>query len=279
MIHPVSEGYFETLELPIVAGSVWSAAQADQEPWAGMLSEAFAVALFGSAERAVNRTIEVGGAGTAVRIAGVSGDIRHYGLDQDPQPSLYVPIEHLPFDIPMAHMAVRFDGEFPAGAAADLREAVWRASPSLPVPTVRSMDDWVERSTAGRRFDSVLFGTFAIMALLLAAAGLYGTLLYTVGERRQEMGIRLALGAGRGQVERGVVMQGLALAGIGTLVGLAGSWAVGRFLESRLYDLQATDPTTLLAAVLVLLGVAALASWLPARRAGRTDPMKTLKAE
>ena len=279
MIHPVSEGYFSTLEIPMPAGSPWVPSEADQEPWPGVLSEGFAVELFGSAERAVNRIVEVGGAGTPVRITGVSADTRHYGLDQEPPRSLYVPIEHLPFDIPMAHMAVRIQGETPSTLASDLRTAVWSASPSLPVPTVRSMDDWVERSTATRRFDSVLFGTFGVLALLLAAAGLYGTLLYTVGERRQELGIRFALGAGRGQVERQVVTRGLVLACFGAAIGLGASWAVGRFLESRLYDLRATDPVTLGAAVSILLFVAALASWIPARRAARTDPLQTLKAE
>jgi predicted permease len=279
MIHPVSEGYFSTLEIPMPAGSPWVPSEAGQEPWPGVLSEGFAVELFGSAERAVNRVVEVGGAGTPVRITGVSADTRHYGLDQDPPRSLYLPVEHLPFDIPMAHMAVRVQGAPSPTLASDLRTAVWSASPNLPVPMVRSMDDWVELSTATRRFDSVLFGTFGVLALLLAAAGLYGTLLYTVGEQRQELGIRLALGAGRSQVERQVVSRGLMLAVFGSAIGLSASWAVGRFLESRLYDLRATDPITLALAVSVLLGVAAMASWIPARRAGRTDPLQTLKAE
>jgi ABC-type antimicrobial peptide transport system permease subunit len=149
----------------------------------------------------------------------------------------------------------------------------------MPVPMVRSMVDWERQSTATRRFDSVLFGSFGILALILAAAGLYGTLLYTVGQQRRELGIRLALGAGRGSVERKVVARGLILAAMGSALGLAGAWAGGRFLESRLYNLAPTDPSTLVSAVAVLLMVAALSSWLPARRAGRTDPVETLKAE
>ena len=117
------------------------------------------------------------------------------------------------------------------------------------------------------------------MALILAAAGLYGTLLYTVGQQRRELGIRLALGAGRGSVERQVVSKGLVLAGLGSMLGLGGAWATGRFLESRLYNLEPTDPSTLVSAVIALLLVASIASWLPARRAGRTDPLETLKVE
>ena len=147
------------------------------------------------------------------------------------------------------------------------------------VPTVRPMTEWVERSTAGRRFDSALFGTFGALALLLAAAGLYGTLLFTVGQRRRELGIRLALGAGRGSVERGVVSKGITLAALGSGIGLGGSWAVGRFMESRLFQLESSDPGTLIGAVAVLMMAAVVASWLPARRAARVDPMEVLREE
>jgi ABC-type antimicrobial peptide transport system permease subunit len=141
------------------------------------------------------------------------------------------------------------------------------------------MEDWIDRSTAGRRFDSVLFGSFGAMALLLAAAGLYGTLLYTVGQRRRELGIRIALGAARRRVERQVVTQGVVLAVLGSALGLFGAWATGRVLESRLYDIEATDPTTLVSAVAALLLVSVLASWLPARRASGVDPMGVLREE
>jgi putative ABC transport system permease protein len=188
-------------------------------------------------------------------------------------------MEQLPFDIAMAHMAVKLRGDPPENLARTLREAVWDATPDMPVPTVRSMTEWVSESTAGRRFDSVLFGAFGIMALILAAAGLYGTLLYSVGQQRRELGIRLALGAGRGSVERRVVAKGLILAALGWVVGFGGAWATGRFLESRLYNLAPNDPSTLFTAVAVLLVVAGVSSWLPARRAGRTDPLETLKAE
>jgi predicted permease len=278
-LFPVSRGYFETLSMPMVAGGVWSEGEATGEPWPVVLNESFAVALYGSAERALSQVAEVGGAATPVRIVGVTTDQHHYGLDQDAPTSLYMPMEHLPFSIPMAHMAVRLRAEAPPGLAAELRAAVWEASPELPVPTVRSMDEWIERSSASLRFDSVLFGSFGVLALFLAAAGLCGTLLYTVGQQRGELGIRMALGAHRGQVERRVVGRGLGLAVLGAVLGLAGTWGVARFLESRLFDMGAMDPPTVAAAVAVLLAAATLASWIPARRAGRTDPMQTLKAE
>ena len=278
-LFPVSRGYFGTLSMPLVAGDVWSEGEAAGEPWPVVLNEGFAVRLYGSAQRALGQVAEVGGAGTPVRIVGVTTDQHHYGLDQAAPTSLYMPMEHIPFEIAMAHMAVRLRAEAAPGLASDLRAAVWQASPDLPVPTVRAMDEWIERSSASLRFDSVLFGSFGIMALLLAAAGLYGTLLYTVGQQRQELGIRMALGARRIQVERRVVARGLGLAAAGSVVGLGGSWGVARFLESRLFNMEAMDPATMAAAVAVLLAAATLASWIPARRAGRTDPIQTLKAE
>jgi putative ABC transport system permease protein len=277
-LQPVSQDYLSTLEIPLVAGTAWPPGESRQEPWPVVLAERLALELFGSAPRAVGQVLEVG-PDTRVRVTGVAGDIRYYGLDQELPASIYVPIERVPFDIDMAHFAVRVAEEPPSGLASSLREAVWAASPGLPVPTVRNMVEWVGMSTAGRRFDSVLFATFGVLALLLASAGLYGTLLYSVGEQRQELGIRLALGAGRTRVQRRVVGRGLGLAVVGAVLGLGGTWLVGRYLESRLYGMLPTDPATLGSAVVVLLAAAALASWMPARRASRTDPLQTLKAE
>jgi hypothetical protein len=281
LLQPTTSSYFETLGVPLLAGRVWTEGEAASDPWPVVISENLAVEVFGAAEQAVNQILEVGGEATRtpVRVVGVSDDTLHFGLDQDPPTFVYLPMEKLPFDIPMAHMAVRVSGDPPPGFARTLRQAVWNASPDLPVPTVRTMDDWIDRSNAGRRFESALFGAFGTLALLLAAAGLYGTLLYTVGQRRRELGIRMALGAARRSVERQVVTQGLVLALLGSVVGVAGAWATGRFLESRLFQLEASDPSTLVGAVLVLLGASAFASWFPARRAAGVDPMKVLREE
>lgn len=279
LLQPITETYFETLGVDLLGGRVWGPSETLIEPWPVVISEVLAVEIFGSPDAALNQTIGVGRDETPVLVYGVASDTRHFGLDQDPPFFIYLPMEQLPFDIPMAHMAVLIQGETPAGWSRTLRDAIWSAVPDMPVPTVRSMDDWVELSTAGRRFDSALFGTFGALGLLLAGAGLYGTLLYSVGQRRRELGIRLALGAEKRAVEGQVVSKGLRLAVMGSVLGLVGTWGAGRFLESRLYNLEPTDPLTLAGAVGVLLLVAALASWFPARRASRTDPLETLKAE
>jgi ABC-type antimicrobial peptide transport system permease subunit len=134
-------------------------------------------------------------------------------------------------------------------------------------------------ATARTRFDSWIFTTFGVVGLLLAAAGLYGTLLYTVGTEQRELGIRLALGARRRSLEARVLGRGLRTAAAGSVVGGMGAWASGRLLQNRLYGIEAGDPITLATAVAVLLVTAAVASWLPARRAAATDPMETLRQE
>ena len=276
-MHPVSDGYFETLGLELVAGAPWGLSEAELSPAPGIVTEALAVRMYGGAEAALGQVLDDSGDGW--RIVGVARDAKHYGLDQSDPLALYVPMAAVPFAMPGVHMAVKLAGTAPAELAGDLRRAVWRVAPDLPVPTVRPLAEWVEASTAGRRFDSVVFMVFGGVALLLAAAGLYGTLLYGVRQRRRELGIRLALGASRNRVERQVVGDGIRLALLGLGVGLLGAWNAGRVLESRLFGVEARDLTTLLGAALVLFATALLASWLPARRAGRTDPIQTLKAE
>jgi putative ABC transport system permease protein len=277
-MQPVTASYFETLRIPMLSGSTWTESEEAESPTPTVISERLAISLFGSINRAVGRVLG-DPERQQWRVSGVAGDTKHYGLDQPAPEAIFLPITAIPFSIPMAHMAVRFRGEVPEGVGRTLREAVWRAAPDMPVPTVRSMDEWVEASMGGRRFDSALFGAFGVIALILAAAGLSGTLLYNVRSQRRELGIRLALGAERSRIERDVVSHGVRLALYGSAIGLVGAWSVGRFLESRLFEVDGNDPVTLLLAVAVLLVTATLASWLPARRAGRTDPLETLKAE
>jgi putative ABC transport system permease protein len=277
-LHPVSEAYFATLGVELRAGSVWTQSSELERPVPVVITERLAVDLFGSASGALGHVLGAEGR-LQMSVTGVAPDIKHNGLDQPDQLGAYLPISVMPFAMPMAHMAVKLRGDAPTGLARTLREAVWQAAPDIPVPTVRSMDDWVSASLTGRRFDSAVYGAFGAVALLLAAAGLYGTLLYNVRQRRREIGIRMALGAAQSRVERQVVGSGLRLAALGTVAGVAGALWVGRRMEERLYQVQGTDPVALGGAAVALLLVAALASWLPARRAGRTDALETLKAE
>jgi putative ABC transport system permease protein len=275
-MHPVGADYFMVFEPRVVAGSIWGRDLAELVPAPALLNEPAAVAVYGSASGAIGREIELGRIG--YRVVGVVAEDRHYGPDQDHGLAAYVPMSTVPFPVNDAHMAVIADG-----AASDLpqrlREAVWRVEPSVPVPVVRSMESWVAGATAGTRFDSVIFGAFGAIALLLAAGGLYGTLLYTVGMQRRELGIRLALGAARREIEGRVLGQGLRLAVAGAVLGIAGAWATSTLLEGRLFGVEPGDPATLAVAAAGLLLTAALACWLPARRAAATDPLETLREE
>jgi len=241
-----------------------------------VITEALAVGLYGSAEAAVGQELQQGS--TARIVQGVVPENKHYGMDRDHGPAIYMPFEALPFDIPMLSLAVRV-APGTQGTAGLLREAIWAAQPTLPVPSVIPMDAMMSDSLRGQRFGSIISTAFGLVALLLAAGGLYGTLLYSVGQQRKELGIRMALGANPAQIQRRVLVGGLWIAVLGSLLGVFGAWGAGRALESFLFGVDATDLPTLGGATVILLTAAMAASWVPARRAGRTDPLQTLNTE
>jgi predicted permease len=275
--HPVTLGYFTTVGVEIVAGRSWTAGDANADPVPVVVDETLAREIAGSAQGALGTTVGLGQLQTI--IVGVARASRHYGLDGDPANALYLPMERLPFAIPISTLVVRVEPSADPAMARALREAVWAAAPALPVTTVRSMRQAVTESTAGRRFDSLIFGAFGTVALLLAAGGLYGTLLYVAGQRKRELGIRLALGASRGRIEAQVLRTGVGLGAVGISFGLFGAWLSNRWLESRIWGVERSDPIAMGGAAALLLATAVLASWLPARRAGRADPLETLREE
>jgi len=152
-----------------------------------------------------------------------------------------------------------------------------KIDPALLPLKVMTMDDYLIETTARQQFDMLLLAAFAAVALVLAASGIYGLMAYNVEQRAQEIGIRMALGAGQGQVTRMVLGQGMALAGIGVAVGLGAAYGLTRFLASLLYGIKATDPPTFAQIAVLLICVALLASLIPARRATRVDPMDALR--
>jgi len=167
----------------------------------------------------------------------------------------------------------------PAAAASIIRDAVRAVDPRLPLYQVKTMDALVADSLAARRFAMRLLSLFAATALFLAALGLYGVLSYAVTQRTREIGIRMALGAERGTVTKLIVGQGLRLAGIGVVIGIGVAIALARLIESQLFEVPAIDPVTIATMTFTLMGAAILASWLPARRAVRTDPIVALRYE
>jgi predicted permease len=275
-IHPVASDWFTVFDARVLAGRVWRAEEVGVQPTPAVINDALAVALFGSADAAVGRTVQL--RSLTLRAVGVVATDRHYGPDALQGPAVYVPFASIPFPVQDAHMAV-LAPDLGGDLSRTLRQAVWRAEPELPVPLVRTMREWVDHSSGASRFFSFMFSAFGALALLLAAAGLYSTLLYTVGMERRELGIRLALGAARTRIHARVLARGLGMVGVGVAIGRAAAWSAGRLLKSQLFGVQPHDLAALTGAAAVLLVTAAAACWLPARRAASTDPMETLRAE
>jgi len=207
-------------------------------------------------------------------VVGVVKNIKHDGLDVDGLPHLYVPVNQ--FVGRTLSLALRTS--LSAGTLeAQIRGAIQSVDPGLPVFNVTSMDEVLDASLASRRFSANLVTGFAGVALLLASIGIYGLLAYMVGQRSREIGIRMALGARRDDILRMFLRKGVALAGVGIVAGLVFSASTASMMASLLYRVRPHDPAVFLIVPLLLLAVAALASYLPARRATKVDPMFALR--
>jgi cell division protein FtsX len=218
------------------------------------------------------------------RIVGVVSDVRDGGLKNEPSPTMYIPQAQMPDAVnalnasilPMAWVVRAHPGA--GGLAGPVQEEIRRAT-GLPVAQVRSMDDVVSRSTSRERFNMLVMITFGGFALLLAAIGIYGLMSYAVEQRQQEIGIRLALGAGLGDVRRMIVVQGMRLALLGVAIGVAGAFGLSRLIASFLFGVQPWDPLVFVSVPLLLAAVALFAVWRPAIKASRVDPMSALRTE
>jgi predicted permease len=273
--HPVSDTFFAVFDIGFVAGEAWTG-RPTGPPYPAVISEQLANQVYGGANASLGGMFALDK--TQFRVVGVARNTRHYGADQPYGTAIYIPAIAMPFAPDLVTMAVRTDRTDDA-LATDLRMAIWRTEPKLPVPSITALADLARRDSAHRRFDAVLFGTFSVVALLLVAGGLAGTLLYMVSVQKRSLGIRLALGATPRTLERGVLTSGVRLASIGVLIGTIGAWLAGRLIESRLYGVEARDVRTLVLAVSVLLLTALVSSWIPARRAAGTDPIESLRGE
>ena len=215
-------------------------------------------------------------AGGERRVVGVVGDVRHLALEQGAGMEMYLPIRQ--FQDQASVDLVVCTNRPPAELASAVRAALAPVSPNLPRNEFRNIQELVDKSVSPRRFVVVLLGGFAAFALILALLGIYGVVSYSVEQRTQELGIRLALGASAANLQALVVRQTLVLAAIGTLLGAAASWVLARALSGLLYGVKPGDPATFLGMALVLTAAAAIAGYLPARRASRTDPSLVLRS-
>jgi predicted lysophospholipase L1 biosynthesis ABC-type transport system permease subunit len=211
------------------------------------------------------------------RVVGVVGDVRHLALEMTSGNEMYLPVRQCA-DAPSSDLVVRTT-LLPAELATSIRAVLKPIAPNLAGNDFRTLETLVDRAVSPRRFLVLLLGGFALFALILASLGIYGVISYSVSQRTQEIGIRMALGASAGDVQQRIVGQTLRLALIGLLVGAAGAAVVSRALEGLLFEVTASDPATFVTMIVVLIGVAVIAGYLPARRASRIDPVVALRAE
>jgi putative ABC transport system permease protein len=211
-------------------------------------------------------------------IVGVVGDVRHYALDTEPTPQFYLPYRQGPVQY-MALLVRSSSSSSAESQVAAVRGQIWAIDKDQPIFNVKTMERFVAESVAQRRFTMLLLGLFAAVALVLAIIGLYGVMAYTVTQRTHEIGIRMALGAQASDVLKMVIGQGMSLAVVGVGIGLLAAFALSRMISSFLYGVSPTDPLTFVGVPLLLCAVAAIASYIPARRATRVDPMVALRYE
>ena len=273
----IAGNYFQTMGIPLLRGRGFTAADTRAAPPVAIVSDAFAKAAW-PGEDPIGKRFTAGNAtrGGAVTVVGVVGGVRHVTLDAAPTPELYRPMAQTP----MAQMtvALRTAGD-PLALTSIARETVRAIDANVPISDVRSLEQVMSASVARPRLIMSLLLVFAGVGVVLGAVGVYGVIAYAVGERRREIGVRIALGAEPSAVAGSVVMRGLRYAVIGVAIGLVGALAVTRLMKTLLFGVSTTDPLTFVALSLFLVVVAVLASYLPARQAARTDPMVALRSE
>jgi len=265
--------YHRALGIPLLRGRYFTAEDRRDSLPVAIIGETFAERHWPGADP-LGKRIDL--SGRTWRVVGVVDHVKNRGVARESLEQIYLPFEW--DDDDTWQLAVRTSAD-PLAIVDDVRSAVLEIDPNQPISEIGTMEDRLSDTTTANRMLTVLLGAFAAAALVLASVGIYGVMAYTAGERRHEIGIRMALGAIRGKVLGMVVRQSLGLALLGMALGLALSMGMGRLISSQLYGITPADPATLLAAPIFLGAVAVLASYLPARRASTVDPTVTLQNE
>jgi len=274
-IQSVTPGTFQTLGIPLLQGRDFEHTDHSKAPPVAIIDESLARRYWPAGD-AVGKRIETTGDLTWMTIVGVVGGIKQLSLAEEKQPHIYMPIAQTP--APRAAFVVRTDGP-PNAAISTFRTAIRQVDPDMPLYMVRSMTEIISQTLSTQRLTNILLTAFAILALTLAAVGIYSTMSLYVGSRTKEFGIKLALGAQPGALRRGVMRQGFLLTGAGVLVGIAGALVLTRTIKSLLFEVSATDPLVFTAVPLLLVVVSLIACYRPARRATQVDPLIALREE
>jgi predicted permease len=268
-------GYFQALHIPLVRGRLFSGREQQERSDVVIVSEALARHYFPHENPLGRRLlIDMMDPQVPTTIVGVVGDVRHADLETEPRAMTYWPHPQLPYSA--MTLTVRSAGD-PSALVPAVQHEIQALDREQPLSDVRAMDDWIGRSLARTKFIWMLLAVFAGMALLLASIGIYGVMSYSVSQQTAEIGVRLALGAAEGDILTMVVGRAMRLAALGLGAGAVLALLLGRALTSLLYGTHAADPLTLAGAIIVLAAAAMLASYLPARRAARIEPVQALK--
>jgi putative ABC transport system permease protein len=277
----VTPGYFETMRIPLKKGRFFKDGDGEDAPPVALINEKMAQT-FWPGQDPVGKRFKFGSPQDKspwVRIIGVVGNVRQMALTEPPRQEMYFPYWQakdnwmVPRDL-----VIRTSGD-PMSLALTVRRAVWSINPNQPVSNVMALDDVLSQQVAQRRVQTVLLGGLAALALILACIGIYGVLSFLVSQRTREIGVRVALGADAAGVFRTTAAEGMLLAAVGVLAGIAASLAISGSLSSLLFGVKPMDPATYIAAVVVFAAVAFAACCIPAWRAARVDPVMALRYE
>jgi putative ABC transport system permease protein len=288
--YTISAGYFDVFRIPILRGRDFADRDTGGAGGVVIINQAMARQFWPQGDPLRDQIVIGKGVGPAFvegprQIIGIVGDVRDGALNQDPQPAMYVPFAQVPDRVTALNSRLAALGwvvrtrSAPHALSVAIQKELREASGGLPVARVKSMDEVVVQSTARQDFNMLLLTVFGCAALLLAAIGVYGLMSYSVEQRTQEIGIRLALGAASSQVRNMVIVQGMSLAVAGVVIGTAFAFGLARLIESLLFGVTARDPIVFVAVPAVLSAVALVAVWLPALRATRIDPIDALRCE
>ena len=276
-IRSVDANYFRTLAIPLRAGRAFTERDDENAPRVMLINEEMARRYWPN-ESPIGRRVTMKDWGDPMtgEIVGIVGDVKADGIDADIRPMIYWPFAQFPSNF--NNLVIRTSGD-PLSFANAVKTAVWSIDATQPLARIRTMEDVIANSVAPRRFNLLLLGSFAALALLLAAVGIYGVMAYTVSQRTHEIGIRMALGARAADIVQMIVGQGMRLVVAGISLGLGAGFWLTRLMEKLLFGVSATDPLTFVLIPVFLAAVAFLSCSLPARRATKVDPIEALRCE